>query len=377
MEIVDGLAEGIGGRRPTGPGEAAAGKLLAGWLREAGLEPELEPFVGYSTFAAPFAVVVGLAIAPALLPVRFRRSRVGLAAASIAALVAEGSLRRPFVSRFLSRRPSANVVATIDAAGRAERTLCLMAHMDTSRSGLMFHPRAVGWMTRWIASCSAAVLGSGALEPLAGRSRSARRLASALRLWLLAGVGLLAERELRGEDVPGANDNASGCAVVCSLAARIAADPLGSTRVVVVLTGCEEAGTLGSQAFLGSHATEGWLFLNVDNVGGSGSVRFLRREGVIAKWDADAGLISAAASAARRRPELRMAPEDDPAGLTYDSSPVHASGGRALTLSVQDGFIPDLHLPTDIVANVDPDGIGRTLEAAAEIVAAVDRGEAS
>ena len=64
--------------------------------------------------------------------------------------------------------------------------------------------------------------------------------------------------------------------------------------MVVLITGCEESGTLGARAFRDSRDTDGWLFLNFDNVGGPGSVRFLRREGVIAKWDADAGLIAAA-----------------------------------------------------------------------------------
>ncbi len=69
-----------------------------------------------------------------------------------------------------------------------------------------------------------------------------------------------------------------------------------------------------------------------------------------------------------------MASEDAPAGLTYDSSPVHARGGRALTLSVQDGFIPNLHRPSDTVANVDLGGVRRTLRAARGIAAAVDAG---
>ena len=118
------------------------------------------------------------------------------------------------------------------------------------------------------------------------------------------------------------------------------------------------------------------MFLNFDNVGGPGSVRFLRREGVIAKWDADPGMIAAATGVGERRTDLRMAPEDSPAGLTYDSSPIHAAGGRALTISVQDGFIPNLHWPTDVLENVDRDGVARTLEAGAELVAAIDRGEA-
>jgi hypothetical protein len=375
MDTIAELAGEIGPRRPTGPGEAAAAEALVARLRSAGVEARSEGFRGYSTFAAPFGIVLGLAVLPGLLPLRHRLMRLLASSLAVAGLLTEGSLRFSPLSALLARRPSRNVVATIEPRGPAQRTLCLLAHMDTSRSGLIFHPRVVGWMPRWIAANSVMVLVQGALEPFAGRG-PARRALGLVRAGLAAGLGLLAEREIRGVDVPGANDNASGCGVVAALASRLASEPLESTRVEILITGCEEAGTLGAQAYRDSRGVDDRLFLNFDNVGGPGTVRFLRREGVIAKWDADAGMIAAAQSVADRRPDLRMAPEDDPAGLTYDTSPIHAVGGRALTISVQDGFIPDLHRPTDIVANVDRDGVRRTLEAGAELVDAIDRGEA-
>jgi hypothetical protein len=376
MEVIRGLSCDIGGRRPTGPGERRAADLLAAELGDHGVQARLEEFAGYSSFAQPFAILLALAAAPALVPRALRRTRIAMSLAAAVGLLSEGSLLRAPLTKLLSRRSSGNLVAELEPSGRTERTLCLVAHMDTSRSGLLFHPRVVGWMSRWISTNSLLVLVAAALEPFASRSRAVRSFLGVARAGLFAGLGVLAEREIRGVDVPGANDNASGCGVVLSLAARIAADPLASTRVVVLITGCEESGTLGARAFRDSHDTEGWMFLNFDNVGGPGSVRFLRREGVIAKWDADPGMIAAASEVAVRRGDLRMAAEDSPAGLTYDSSPIHAAGGRALTISVQDGFIPDLHWPTDVYENVDPDGVMRTLEAGAELVAAIDRGDA-
>ncbi|MFN8151781.1 MAG: M28 family peptidase [Solirubrobacterales bacterium] len=373
LEWITLLAATVGPRRPTSPAELRAADLIARRLREQGLDARLEPFLGYSTFALPFAITMGAAVAPGLVPRRRRVARSGLALAAVAALLSEGSLVRTPLGDLLSRCPSQNVVATIEPSAGAERTLCLMAHLDTSRSGFMFDPRVVGWMNRWITLNSALVL-AGLAEPLAGRSRILRRVLGISRAALTGSLGILAEREVRGVDVAGANDNASGVAVVATLAAELAARPLASTRVVVCLTGCEEAGTLGSRAFLRDHETDGWLFLNVDNVAGSGSVRYLRREGVIAKWRADPGLIAAAEQTARAEPDLRMASEDAPAGLTYDSSPVLAAGGRALTLSVQDGFIPNLHQPSDTVENADADGVRRTLAAARGIVQAVDGG---
>lgn len=369
------LAEEVGPRRPGSERERVAAERLSARLREAGIDARLEPFRGYPTFGLPFGVTITAAIVPELLPRSRVLARSAAAALAAAALVTEGSLVRTPLGRALARWPSGNVVATIEPSAGAERTLCLMAHYDTSRSGLIFDPRLVGWMNRWITLNTALVL-AGLAEPLAPRSRRLRRSLRFARVLLAGSLGLLIERELRGVDVPGANDNASGTAVVAELARELCANPLKSTRVVVCLTGCEEAGTLGAQALLDSHDTEGWLFLNVDNVGGDGTVRYLRREGVIARWPADAGMIAVAEAVARANPGLRMASEDAPAGLTYDACQVHARGGRALTLSVQDGFIPNLHQPTDTVANVDADGIARTHAAARAIVAAIDQGAA-
>ena len=153
--------------------------------------------------AASFALIIGLAIAPALLSVRRRFARIVLATAAAAGLASEGALLAAPISSVLSRRRSGNVVATIEPSGVPERTLCLMAHMDTSRSGLIFHPRVVSLMARWIAANSLLVLAAAVLEPFAGRFRSAPRLLAAIRLGLAGSLGLLAEREFRGVDVPG------------------------------------------------------------------------------------------------------------------------------------------------------------------------------
>lgn len=373
---IEMLASEIGARRPTSEREGLAARRAIQRLRDRGVEADAEPFPGYASFSLPFATLMALAVAPSLLPPRKRLARSAVALLSGLGLLSEASLTRTPLTRALSRGASRNVVATLEPSGEATRTLCLMAHVDSSRSGLIFHPRVARWLGGWITANTAFVAAAAVLEPGLGGSPRGRQALGALRAALAASLGLLVERELRGIDVAGANDNASGCGVVASLAADVARDPLTSTRLVLLLSGCEEAGTLGARAFLAAHDTEGWLFINFDNVGGEGTLRYLCREGVISHWDADPGLIAAAARVAEVRPELGMEPEDDPAGLTYDASPVLAAGGRALTLSIQDGSIPNLHWPSDTVENVSVGGVARALEAGRELVAAIDRGEA-
>jgi hypothetical protein len=376
LDWVSLLADEVGPRRPTGEAERAAAELVRERLEEAGIPARLEGFLGYSTFAAPFAVILGLAVAPALLAPGHRGLRSLLAVGSAAALVSEGTLVRTPLSALLSRRPSQNVVAVIEPQDQPVRTLCLVCHLDTSRSGLMFHPSVARLLNPALQAMSAACLAQ-AFEPLLGRSRGGRRVLTGVRAALGLAAALLLERELRGEDVPGANDNASGVATVARLALESASKPLRGTRLVALMTGCEESGLLGSQAFLRSRETAGWMFVNFDNVGGPATLRYVRREGVWRRWDADPGLVAVAERIASERPELALAPSDAPIGLTYDVSPVLARGGRGITFVAGDNCaIPNYHWPTDTTENVDPGSLDRAIEVGREMLAAIDRGEA-
>ena len=375
LEWISLLASEVGPRRPTSRSEQLAAELVRDRLRAADVEAELEAFDGYPTFGAPFGLIAGMAAAPGLLPARLPRLRAALAAAAAGALALEGGLVHTPVSAALSRRPSQNLVATIEPRAMARRTLCLVSHLDSSRSGLIFHPALARYLNPWIAVNSLACLGLAG-EGLLVRHRAGRRAAAVAR-WLLAmGLALLAERELRGEDVPGANDNASGVAIGAVLASECAARPLESTRVVLLMTGCEEAGLLGAQAFLRAHETSGWLFVNFDSVGGEATLRYARREGMVQKWSADPGLLAVAERIRSERPDLGLEPAEGPIGLTYDATAVMARGGRALTFVAGNGVIPNYHRPSDTLENVDPDALSRALEVGREMLAAIDRGEA-
>jgi hypothetical protein len=370
------LADEVGPRRPTSEAERTAAELIRERLTSAGISARLEGFQGYSTFAAPLGVAVGLTLAPALLPRERRGLRSLLAVAGAAALASEGGLVRTPLSDLLSRRPSQNVVAEVEPEGEVKRTVCLMCHLDTSRSGLLFHPRTVQFLNPFL-RVSGAAGAAQATEPLAARHPMGRRMLGAARALLAVAAGLMLERELRGEDVPGANDNASGVAVAANLALEGAADPLEHTRLVFLATGCEESGLLGSQAFLRARDTRGWLFVNFDNVGGDATLRYVTREGVNVHWGADPLLLAAAGRIAEERPELGLQPSDGPIGLTYDVSPVLARGGRGITFVAGDGgVIPNYHWPTDTTENVDPRALTRALEVGREMLARIDRGEA-
>ncbi len=380
LEWVRLLVEEIGPRRPAGPAERRAAELVADRLSRSGLSVEQRPFEAYSSFAQPY----GAALAVALLGLPILRSRPRAAAAFAAAGAAltsaeDGLIQRP-LTRLMSRHSSRNLVASIECTGETARTVCLVCHLDSSRSGLMFHRRFLRFLRAWI-GVQAAAFGIAVAGPLIRRLRAGRRLLAGAYGVLLAGLGILIERELRGVDVPGANDNATGVAAVATLATELQSDPLGSTHVTCLFTGSEEAGVLGADAFLRElEASEedwrSWLFVNFDGVGAPATLRFLRQEGVLRTWPADAHLGRIAQEVSERRPELELEGTSHNAGLTYDTTPVLARRGRAITLSTQDGTIPNYHSSTDTVENLDPSALGRAIEVGREMLAAIDRGEA-
>ena len=290
MMLTAGLAEGIGPRRPTSDAEREAHDWLKVELEGCGLESRLEPFRGFSSFAWPNALALAALLVPGALSGRAHRLGSAVSAvAAVSALVEGGVVRTP-LSDLVSWRQSQNLVAEISPREPHQRTVCLMCHVDSSRSGLMFHPRVTRWLPSLVRAQALAVVIQGADGLLSARpgGRLALRIA---RLVGASGLAVLAERELFGEDVPGANDNASGCGAAAAVSLAVARDPLRSTRVVLLCTGCEEAGLLGSQAFLRGHDTTGWLFLNLDGVGARAALRYLPREGLIQSWPADPGLI--------------------------------------------------------------------------------------
>ena len=148
-------------------------------------------------------------------------------------------------------------------------------------------------------------------------------------------LALLAERELRGQDVPGANDNASGAAVAAQLAAECAAHPLEHTEVHLLVTSCEESGLLGAQAYARAHGQDaaGTTFVNFDTVGGDVPLTYILQEGGPARyWPASPRLVQLAEAIARRRPELGLGPAPTTPGLPTDATVFRVRGWEAITL---------------------------------------------
>jgi hypothetical protein len=287
---VDGLSAIA--RPSASEGEREAAEWVVARLAEYGAEARIEVEEGHGTYWWP----LGLASAAGALAgiAALRRSRLRAAAlAGLAALAAADDLPprgRRMLRRLLRRRPLYNVVAEI-APPRYERTVVLVAHHDAAHSGLLFHPLipdiVLGRFPKLLERSNTSpglmwpVVG-GPAAVAAGTAVGSRRLTLVGTALSVGSALAFADIGARGP-VPGANDNATGVAVLIAIARALAEQPAENVRVMLVSTS-EEALCEGMQRFAERHfgelPRESTFFLAVDTVG-SPHLLVLRGEGML------------------------------------------------------------------------------------------------
>ena len=152
--------------------------------------------------------------------------------------------------------------------------------------------------------------------------------------------------------MPGANDNATGVAAVLELVRRIQERPLPGVDVVIVSPGGEEAGSVGMRSWIHgpgrSLDRRSTLVVNLDAIGSGGHLVVSRREGLTGWFrPSDVNLSQRGA---------RLAGLAAPRVVTFpnvtDAFVARHAGCTASILSYDDGWISNLHLPSDVPENV-------------------------
>jgi hypothetical protein len=278
--------------RPTASvGERRAAEWLLAKLREHGARGEIEAERVHGTFWWPLGLAAATGFAAGLAALAGRRALGGaLAALAGAAALDDLPPGKRRLRRVLSQRTATTVVTEMGPAD-AERTVVLVAHHDAAHSGLVYHPaipELVFGRAPWLLERSdtspplmAPVVAIPALIG-AGAVTGSRALVKAGMATAAASAALLADIGSR-ETVTGANDNATGVAVLVAIARALAETPTRNVRVLLVSTS-EEALCEGMQAFARRHFSElpreSTFFLSVDTVG-SPHLLVLRGEGMI------------------------------------------------------------------------------------------------
>jgi hypothetical protein len=174
----------------------------------------------------------------------------------------------------------------------------------------------------------------------------------------------------------GANDNASGAGIVLSLAEGMAAKPLRETDVWVLLSGCEEVGCYGAEAFLRSHKEDldDAFWLTLDSVGAEGtSPCYLTRETFLLTTNSDPVLLAIADTVTAENPSLG-ARRHQFRGAYTEGAIGGKHGLRVLTFLATrpSGAVPNWHRTTDVLEGLDEGVLARTESFVREILTRID-----
>jgi hypothetical protein len=365
------LVESIGARGSCGKGEREAAEYAAAQLRGFGLQDvHLEGFQGAASAYRRYALICGLALAATVAAVTLTAPPLnGLAflvhLAAAQAMLFESDFRSNWSRVFLPGRESQNVVSRQPAALRAERSIVLVAHLDTARTPAFNASRrgqrAYNLLFRGLFF---SLLGAGLLH-------------AALALGASPGLtwGLVATAALQAITLalffsadrtpysPGAYDNASGVACVLALAERLRSSPLRRSEVWCCLTGCEETGTAGAIALYNQH-TANWqrpTIINLDQLGYS-RIYLRIREGLLRRYAARDACIRIANQAAATSPGVDFMLR--PSQAFSDATPAYQRNLLAISL----GSTPadrltqtHRHRLSDTTEHLSPEGFAGNL----------------
>jgi hypothetical protein len=392
IELIRDLCS-FEGRAAGTDSERRAANWLAERLRsEGGRRVTVEP-----TYVHPQAVLVealhcAIAFAGSLAAIPSPPIGFGLVLIAATSMYFDLNARFYVLRRLFFRRASQNVVARGRRRG-AGATIILTAHLDAGRTGTLYRPRAIRWLSRlgrligvpvgpfrplfWSVAILLPILGAR----LAGVDNNFLSILQIIpTLTLLVGCFLLVDVQL-SEVVPGANDNASGVATAIALAGALAEDHPRNLDVWIVLVGGEESLNEGMRAFVRTHREDldrdSTYVINLDDVG-AGDVRYHVSEGLAVSFALDRRLIELceAIATADRDDGNRYRARPFASGFATAAVPARLSGLRATTISAlePDRLVPSrFHLPDDVPDAIDPEALARVHDFALELIRQLDR----
>jgi hypothetical protein len=268
------------------------------------------------------------------------------------------------MGRLLAQFQTQNVVARFLGI-RPRHTFVVVAHYDSPKGSPLSNPGIAPWIRPvhfFLVFCMFVVLVSCAAQAFNILDVMSYRV-DLLARWTAAGFLMAAALflfycEYTYEYEPGANDNASGVAVLLALAEQLKEHPIEDADVWLAATGSKEAGQNGMRRLIGTHDfdKEHTYFLNVDTVG-AGALRYVTAEGLQAMSKASPAMLQAVRQVAD---DFEATPYVE-TGIPSDAYIAMSRDFHALTLTATESMpmADDEPLAPDNLVHVDYEKIAK------------------
>lgn len=365
-------------RGSTTENERQAAEYLREQMTELGLDARCEHFVSPTSFSWVYLIIYGGFFVAGWVGWSHPFWGVLLCGLMLAFFYGECTSKWKAVANMLPKKPSQNVLSVLRNED-ARKKVVFVAHYDSSKSGLSFHPSIVGsFRNSFVVSVVLMLVltqtlviryfgGGGSLLALA------RFVSTA---YMLLPIILLAHREMFGHYVQGAADNASGVAAMLGVAEKLAKNPPKTLEAWFVATGCEEVNLVGMVAFMRAHQYElnhgTTYFINFDNLG-KGSLRYITGEGMLRVYPSSPEMVCIAEGLTAKK-EYADARPYVYRRASLDALVASSRGFKVLSLMGLDEAdnIAHWHWPTDTIENVDLALAEEASDFALEIASALD-----
>ncbi len=341
--------------------EARARAYIVEELQKLGYKPSIDPFYTPPSFSYTYITIYMLPVLSSILAtMNIGIAVVPIAIAGVVLLVMEEELYIPILTRlygYIFKRRTANIAVRI---GSGARIFVLMAHYDSTRAAYSFNPKRIHTLRSTIKINFASTMLTSGLSILSLYIEVLAIASVAASIPLIVSIAILIHRELFHTYVPGANDNASGVAVLLGVAEAFAGrsmNVIDKATVYVVFTGAEEVGLLGSHTLYRreKRLLKEAIVINVDNPG-AGDLALTECEGVLKTWCPDKRFRDVVRKyAAARRIGVKVYKL-----LPTDATHLMMKGLRATSImAFEKGSIKNYHWYTDTAEHIDPENLSK------------------
>ncbi|MBT9130892.1 MAG: hypothetical protein DDT42_01220 [candidate division WS2 bacterium] len=385
MKHIQYLSEKIGPRGSTTLAEAKAAEYAKSYLESVGFTPMKESFTSVTSAWWPASIGLGLALLGALF---FWYLEAGyllgliITFSGVVFILLELSFKSNPSRWFIPKGKSQNVWAIVPANGEVKKRVILSAHLDTHRTPLVFSSSMRLKLFKYLIPLGLLFM---ILNSIFYGLNIFFDLSAYKNLVLIPTVFIFFTFLLTLQPdftpfVEGANDNASGVGVVLSMAEYLKSNPLNNTQVWIVLTGCEEVGSYGADAFLRKHKSKLDIdnlpvyWITYDSVGGKGGeLTYIDKHTFLTVAQTSKDIVNLLNKVGTDNPTLKAVPKSSRSGYT-DSHIAEKFGLKNVTFlhQTKDGALPFWHRQSDNLKNIDKDLVERTEKLTVKLLKELD-----